>query len=318
MSKSKPQDWLVLLHQLPTRPPYVRVKVWRRLQAIGAVAIKNAAHLLPRNAANEAILRALIEEIVAGGGEAFLLDAHLIGGQTDAEACALFDAARDADYQEIAGNARRLIETGPASGTDIARLHKRLDEIVALDFFGAHGRQKAEAAIAELDRLRHAHPDVSRPDAAPTIPRDQLLGRCWVTRSGVQVDRIACAWLIRRFIDPDATFRFVDRRSCAHERGELRFDMADAEFTHEGDRCSFETLLLRAGPTDDPALLAIAELIHELDIADDKFARPEASGLGAMLAGICASTDDDVQRIARGSETLDQFHAFFSSRTSAR
>ncbi|MGC6330773.1 chromate resistance protein ChrB domain-containing protein [Rhizorhabdus sp. FW153] len=318
MIESKSQDWLVLLHQLPTRPPYLRVKVWRRLQAIGAVAIKTAAHILPRSEANEAALRSLIDDIVAGGGEAVLIDGRLIGGQTDAEASALFDAARDADYDDIVATARRLIETGPASGGEINRLRKRLDETVALDFFGAHGRQKAEAAIAEIDRLRHAHPDVRRADVAPAVSRNSLRGRVWVTRGGVHVDRIACAWLIRRFIDPDATFRFVDRRSHSPENGELRFDMTDAEFTHEDDRCSFETLLLRAGPADDPALAAIAEMIHELDIGDGKFDRPEASGLGAMLAGICASTDDDMLRIARGSETLDQFHAFFSSRTSAR
>ncbi len=318
MIESKSRDWLVLLHQLPTRPPYLRVKVWRRLQAIGAVAIKTAAHILPRSDANDVALRSLIEEIVAGGGEAVLIDGRLIGGQSDAEVSALFDAARDADYDDIAAAARRLIETGPANGSDINRLRKRLDEAVALDFFGAHGRQKAEAAMAELDRLRHAHPDVGRADAAPAVPRDSLRGRVWITRSGVHVDRIACAWLIRRFVDPEASFRFVDRRTHNPATGEIRFDMTDAEFTHEEDRCSFETLLLRAGPTEDPALAAIAEMIHELDIGDGKFDRPEASGLGVMLAGICASTDDDMLRIARGSETLDQFHAFFSSRTSAR
>ncbi|MFZ5706111.1 MAG: chromate resistance protein ChrB domain-containing protein [Pseudomonadota bacterium] len=318
MTESKAQDWLVLLHQLPTKPPYLRVKVWRRLQALGAVAIKNAAHVLPNGATNEAALRTLIAEIVAGGGEAVLLEARLLGGQSDADVRALFDGARDADYEDIAAAARRLLETGPSSATDLARLHKRLDEATALDFFGAHGRQAAEAALDNLERLHHAHPDVGRDGEAPSVSQSELRGRTWVTRSGVHVDRIACAWLIRRFIDRDASFRFVDSRSHVPEPDELRFDMADAEFTHEGDRCSFETLLLRAGPADDPALLAIAELIHELDIGDGKFDRPEASGLGAMLAGICASTDDDMQRIARGSETLDQFHAFFRSRTASR
>src|SRR3546814_13189267 len=101
------------------------------------------------------------------------------------------------------------------------------------------------------------------------------------------------------------------------ESGELRFDMADAEFTHEEDRCSFETLVLRAG-LDDPALTAIGELIHELDIADGKFDRPEAPGLGAMLNGICASSEADLERIARGSDALDQFPAYFSNRNAPR
>ncbi|HKY83038.1 MAG TPA: chromate resistance protein ChrB domain-containing protein, partial [Sphingobium sp.] len=288
--------WLALLHQLPAKPPYLRVKIWRRLQAIGAVPIKNAVHLLPRSPENETAFRDLLREISAQGGEATLIEAHLLAGQSDADVRALFDTARDADYDEIADAARRLIETGPASGADIARLQKRVEEVGRIDFFGAHRRQQAQAALVDLDRQRYRHPDVSRAGPADAAQPLDLLGKTWVTRSGVHVDRIACAWAIRRFIDPTARFRFVDSRQHDPRPGEYGFDMADAEFTHEGDRCSFETLLLRAKLTDDPALVAIGEIIHDLDVADGKFARPETAGLGAMLSGVCASTDDDLQR----------------------
>lgn len=304
--------WLALLHQLPARPPYFRVKIWRRLQALGAIPLKNAAHVLPRSDQAEARFRALVEEITANGGEAILLDAALLAGQSDGDVRALFDSARDSDYAELAENARRLLDTGPVGGHEIAKLRKRHDEIVRLDFFGAHGRQEAEAALAELDRQRHRHPDISRDTPAPEIAPDALLGKVWITRSGVHVDRIACAWLIRRFIDPRAEFRFIAGRSHTAEPGTLRFDMADAEFTHEGDRCSFETLLLRAGLTGDQGLMALGEIVHELDIGDGKFARPETAGVGAMISGVCASTDNDLERIALASGTLDQFHAFFS------
>ncbi|WP_097093283.1 chromate resistance protein ChrB domain-containing protein [Novosphingobium sp. Chol11] len=309
-------SWLALLHQLPAKPPYLRVKIWRRLQSIGAVPLKNAVHVLPQSDASEAAFRTLLDEITTGGGEAILTEIRLLIGQSDAEVRALFDTARDADYDDLAQSARRLLETGPATAADIAKLQKRLEDISRIDFFGAHGRQEAEAALTELDRRRYQHPDVTRaePAEAPAI----LTNRIWVTRSGVHVDRIACAWLIQRFIDPHARFRFVDSRSHDPVPGELRFDMADAEFTHEADRCSFETLLLRANLTDDPALQAIGEIIHELDIADGKFARPETAGLGAMLSGVCASTDDDLQRIALASDALNQFHAFFSNRKTDR
>lgn len=316
MSNATP--WLALLHQLPAKPPYLRVKIWRRLQAIGAVPLKNAVHVLPRSAETSAAFQSLMAEITANGGEAILIEAHLLAGQSDGDVRALFDTARNADYEEIAQAARRLLETGPAGGPDIARLQKRLEDIGRLDFFGAHGRQEAEAALAELDRQRHQHPDVSRADPAEGIEADDLTGKIWVTRSGVHVDRIACAWLIRRFIDPGARFTFVDSRHHDPAEGELRFDMADAEFTHEGDRCSFETLLLRAGLLDDPALVAIGEIIHDLDIGDGKFARPETPGLSAILSGVCASTDDDLQRIAMASDALNQFHAFFSNRKTDR
>lgn len=317
MTDPDTRNWLALLHQLPTKPPYLRVKVWRRLQAIGAVPLKNAVHVLPRSEANEATLRTLLDEIIAAGGEAILLDALLLAGQSDGEVRALFEAARDADYDEIAQAARRLLDTGPASGAEIAKLQKRLTEIGALDFFGAHGRQDAEAALADLDRQRYQHPDVSRSEQAPDAPLD-LTNKTWVTRRGVHVDRIACAWLIRRFIDPNAAFKFVDGRSYEATESELRFDMADAEFTHEGDRCSFETIVLRAKLDGDPALVAIAEIIHDLDISDSKFNRPETPGLGAMLSGVCTANDEDLDRIAKGGNALDQFHAFFSSRKTDR
>ncbi|UZW53841.1 chromate resistance protein [Sphingobium sp. JS3065] len=310
--------WLALLHQLPAKPPYLRVKIWRRLQGIGAVPLKNAVHVLPHSAESAAAFRNLMAEITANGGEATLIEARLLAGQSDGDVRALFDSARNADYEEIAQAARRLLETGPASGPDIARLRKRIEDIGRLDFFGAHGRQEAEAALAELDRQRYLHPDVSRADPTDETEAIDLTNRVWVTRSGVHVDRIACAWLIRRFIDPGARFKFVDSRHHDPAAGELRFDMADAEFTHESDRCSFETLLLRAGLLDDPALVAIGEIIHDLDIGDGKFARPETPGLSAILSGVCASTDDDVQRIAMASDALNQFHAFFSNKKTDR
>lgn len=318
MNRSSTSLWLALLHQLPAKPPYLRVKIWRRLQAIGAVPLKNAVHVLPRSPENEAAFLELLEEISGSGGEATLIDAYLRAGQTDTDVRALFDTARDADYDDITQAARRLLETGPASGPDIARLQKRMEEVSRLDFFGAHGQQEAEAALAELDRQRYTHPDVSRAEPANASLAPDLTGKIWVTRSGVHVDRIACAWLIRRFIDPDARFKFVDSRHYDPAAAEFRFDMVDAEFTHEGDRCSFETLLLRADLTSDPALVAIGEIIHELDIGDGKFARPETAGVGAMLSGVCASTDDDLQRIATASEALNQFHAFFSNRKTDR
>jgi hypothetical protein len=255
-SSPDPEQWLALLHQLPAKPPYLRVKIWRRLQAIGAVPLKNAVHVLPRREETEAAFRDLLGEITNSGGEAVLINAQMIEGQSDAELRGLFDAARDADYDELALAAHRLLDTGPASGTEIAKLQRRLSEIVRLDFFGAHGRQGAEAALRELDEKRYAHPDVGRTGDA--------------------------------------------------------IDMDDAEFTHEQDRCSFETIVRRARLEDDPALVAIGEIIHDLDIADGKFGRSETPGLGAMLAGVCASTDDDLKRIANASDALDGFYTHFT------
>ncbi len=308
-----PLPWLLLVPQLPAKPAYLRVKVWRRLQAVGAAPLKNAVHALPLREETRFFFEELQREIIAGGGEAMILEARMAGGTSDAELRAIFDAARDADYDELVRNARALADAGESNGSELLRLRKRLKEIAAIDFFGAHGGQAAQAALSEVEQRAHRHPDVRGKSAPDLVPSD-LVNRVWVTRCHVHVDRITSAWLIRRFIDPQATFKFVEARGYVPEPPELRFDMADAEFTHEGDRCTFETLVLLGGFDDDPALRALAEIVHDLDIADGKFGRAEAAGVAALIGGICAGTDDDDERLARGADAMNGLHAHFAKR----
>lgn len=140
-----------------------------------------------------------------------------------------------------------------------------------------------------------------------------LTGRVWVTRAGMHVDRIASAWLIRRFIDPQARFKFVPAKGYLPEPGELRFDMFEAEFTHEGDRCTFEVLLMRAG-LSDPALAPIAEIVHDIDLKDGKFGREEASGIARLVEGIAVANQDDHARIERGAAVLNDLYEYFQTR----
>jgi len=143
-------------------------------------------------------------------------------------------------------------------------------------------------------------------------PAEALKGLVWVTRAGVHVDRIASAWLVRRFVDPQARFRFVPGKAAAAGPGEVRFDMAEAEITHEGDRCTFEVLLGRAGLSGDKALAAVAEIVHDIDLKDGKFGRPEADGLRTLVAGLCAATTDDQERLRRGAAIFDDLHRYFA------
>src|SRR3954447_25609849 len=209
------ERWLLLIHQLPARPAYLRVKIWRRLQALGAAAVKNAVYALPEGERAREDFAWLLREIASGGGEAFVCEARMIDGLADREVRAMFDRARDADYGELAEQARDLAGTlggEPAAERRVearaqlarlrARLRARLAQVAAIDFFGAPGSQAAEGLLAALeDRLREEEP------AAPAPPADDLgplEGRAWVTRAGVHVDRIASAWLVRRFVDPAA------------------------------------------------------------------------------------------------------------------
>ncbi|HVG44561.1 MAG TPA: chromate resistance protein ChrB domain-containing protein, partial [Longimicrobium sp.] len=151
-------------------------------------------------------------------------------------------------------------------------------------------------------------------------PRDlatgeELRGRTWVTRSGVFVDRIASAWLIRRFVDPEAHFRFIGEAKHRPAPDEVRFDMFEAEFTHEGDRCTFEVLLERLGLHDDGALAAVAEVVHDIDLKDGKFGRPETPGIELLLAGIARAEPDDERRIERGAALFDALYASFTPPT---
>jgi len=318
------QRWLFLIHQLPSKPAYFRVKIWRRLQGIGAVAVKSTVYALPANAETQEDFEWLLKEIVEGGGEAFVCEARLIDGLSDAQACALFDAARDEDYEEIAKEAQallaRLVNSAPLQeGADAralaCRLRKRLTDIAAIDFFGATGRLSAESLVAELERRLTEDTDMTKDLPGATLPSaGDLKRRTWVTRKGVHVDRIACSWLIRRFIDPDAVIRFVPGKGYAPEAGELRFDMFEGEFTHEGDHCSFEVLLNRAH-INDPALQAIAEIVHDIDLKDTKFGREETSGIASLIAGICVANPEDEHRIAQGAPVFDNLYQYFRAKS---
>lgn len=142
-----------------------------------------------------------------------------------------------------------------------------------------------------------------------TIP--SASGNTWVTRANVYVDRIASAWLIRRFIDPAATFRFVPARRFRPAAGEVRFDMFDGEYTHEGDRCTFEVLLERFNLTRDRALRAIADIVHDIDLKDEQFKRPETAGVARLLDALVASTPDDPARLERGAQLFGDLYASF-------
>jgi hypothetical protein len=318
------QSWLLLIHQLPAKPAYLRVKIWRRLQGIGAIAVKNAVHALPMSEGAQEDFEWLLREIVEGGGEAFLCETRLIDGLSDEEVRKLFDQARDTDYQEIAKEARALTrslrpnmksEAVNERRVQAARLRKRLAEVVEIDFFGAIGREGAESALAELEaRLSK---DVSGMRNENVDPKASALAalrdRTWVTRQGVHVDRIGSAWLIRRFIDPDARFKFVSGKGYRPVEGELRFDMFQAEFTHEGDKCTFEVLLERVA-TKDPALRAIAEIIHDIDLKDNKFGRDESVGVRTLIDGIALTAKDDLERIARGAEVFNSLYEAFGKK----
>lgn len=313
----------MLIHQLPPKPPYLRVKIWRRLQAIGAVPIKNSVYVLPNRDDTREDFEWIVRDVRARGGDASICEARLLEGLTDAQVRASFHDAREADYRAVAEEARVLARTATPRRArrlaadaraqveaGVARLRKRLAEIAEIDFFAAPGREAAEGLLRGLERGLDDAPPTAPATAARRV--SDVQGRVWVTRSGIRVDRIASAWLIRRFIDPAARFRFVAAQRHRPAKGEIRFDMFDAELTHDGDLCTFE-VLVRDFALADPALRAIAEVVHDIDVKDGRFGRLETPGVDRVIAGIAAAGVDDETRLARGTVLFDALHAAFGA-----
>jgi hypothetical protein len=322
MTDRNPGRWLLLIHQIPPKPAYLRVKTGRRLARLGAVPLKNSVYVLPRFDSTTESFQWVRRELVEGGGEATIVDAHFVDGLSDAELETLFRNARDSEYQEIAEGLRALSKRVRAKlpaakraelASELGRLERRIEEIAAIDFFGASGREVATGLLSALKQ--RVHNDDQRAPAAKAPSLEPYQNRVWVTRTGIHVDRIASAWLIRRFIDTHARFKFVPPKHYQPAKREIRFDMFEAEFTHEGDSCTFEVLCSRLH-LRQPGLRAIAEVVHDIDLNDGKFGRPETPGIAAAIAGIALSRRDDDERLEHGSQLFDQLLVFFARKRS--
>ncbi len=306
------RSWQLLIHEIPARPLYLRAKIRSLLEKAGAVALKDSVYLLPSGAAARAEFERIAASAIAGGGDAFLFEAGCLDSRLERKLIETFRRARGADYQALASGIRRWLGRRQATKAGpgilkrrLVHARRRLESIVRVDFFDSPARAEAEAAIAELESRAKAPSTGARPR-----PHAELIGRTWVTRRGVQVDRVASAWFVRRFIDPRARFRFIDPGADEVRPGEIRFDMRDGEFTHEGDGCTFETLIARTG-VKDPSLAKVAEVVHDIDIKDTKFGRAESRGVEQLLRGILLATPDDEGRLERGFALFDSlYHSF--------
>lgn len=314
-------NWLLLIHQIPAKPAYFRAKILRRLQQLGALAIKQSVYALPGQEQSREDFTWLVKEISSGGGEAVLIEARLLDGLTDPQIISMFNSAREVDYRRVLEEATESTRKGRGQEEEdqaaallesrrlLEKLRRQFSEIIRVDFFNAPARTRTEAALGDLEAATRltAEPAANAPVAASL---SGLRGKTWVTRKSLYVDRLACAWLIKRFIDPEARWRFVDAQRHQPEEGEFRFDMAEGEFTHEGNRCSFEVMIDRLG-LSEPGLNQVAGIIHDIDLKEHCFGLPETMGIQALFDSISATTGDDLERIARASFILDSLLTFF-------
>ncbi len=301
--------FLLLLHQIPPKPAYLRAKVLRRLSQVGALAIKNSAYLLPESDDTLEDFEWLRGEIEQQGGAAWLFLVETIAGMSREEIEDGFRQLHSSEFETLLEQGRAMLVDAAAAADETfsayRKLAKRSQELARIDFFENPQRFKLEQLVGEIDRRLHA----AKLDKTP-LPAEKR-GGVWVTRKGVRVDRIASAWLIRRFVDPEATFRFINPANYAHQPEEIRFDMFEGEFTHRGEACTFEVLVSVNGLESDPALVAIAEIVHDIDLKDDRYKREETAGVSRLLDGLCAQVSDDGLRLERGGLIFESLYKSF-------
>ena len=328
-TRTPKQDWILLIHQLPPKPTNLRVRIWRKLQKLGAVAIKNSVYVLPATDQAHEDFQWLKQEIESAGGEAAVFRAGSVEGATDDEIIAAFRKARDeefavisAEFDGLTGAIReqsrgKHLSAGrlTAHETEIDKLHAELERIAANDFFSAGGRA---ASFSSYERCQKAIRAAQGPTGKTalsqakggTLDVAKYQGHRWVTRHNLHIDRLASAWLIKQFIDKRPRFYFVAEGETVE--GAIPFDMFGAEFTHHGEDCTFETMLKQFGLTESKGLREIAEIVHDIDLKDDKFHRLEAAGLNAIIDGLSKVLRGDRKLLQQTSVVFDGLYSLMS------
>jgi hypothetical protein len=304
---------LLLLVGVPPTPSSLRVRVWRRLRTLGAVPLKRSAYLLPDTPERYEDFTWLAQEIQRDGGDATLIRVQQIENVSSSDVLRLFHEPRDQDYKQLAARYRKLLQSLDKKSAaksarvqeELARLTKDHQRIRDIDFFDAPGGaevRRLEEAIA----MRARRPESVRREERPALDLSKLRGRQWVTRPRPHIDRIASAWLIKRFIDPDAEFVFAPPTEFPKDA--IPFDAPGVELSHQGEDCTFETLIKRAR-LRDRRLARLAEVVHEADLRDGKYAHEEARGIDVAVRALLAASTDDHQVLAQGMALFEGLYA---------
>ena len=307
--------WTALFLTLPTQPSAVRLRVWRALKTLGCASLRDGVYVLPQDRAP--LFDALVSEVQAHGGQASVLELSTRDAAQQAELTALFDRAQA--YGQWGADAQAFAAALPSLAEADARRRWRssADALQALRQIDYYPGAAADQAQAQLEALRGAldarfsrgEPVAQSLQGIPRLDRRKFQGKRWATRSRPWVDRLACAWLIRRFIDTDAQLLWLDdpAGTTPAPRGALGFDYDGARFSHVGARVSCEVLAASFGLDADPRLQRIARAVHFLDVGGIPV--PEAAGLEAVLAGLREVHADDDALAQAAAAVFDALYA---------
>ena len=323
-TQPSPNRWLVFVHQLPVHPSNLRVRTWRRLQQIGALAVKQAVYVLPDSPGAREDFEWLKADIESAGGQASLFAADTVDSWSHDALVDEFRRSRQDAYTELGREAEETLRRAAAgsrrsprmpSPRVVQQLRERLTAIEHIDFFGSAGRDRAITLVRQIEERMGATPRAAAASRAGH-PERSYRGAVWVTRPRPGVDRMASAWLIRRYIDREARFAFAADRNAVPADG-IPFDMFGVEFSHQAEGCTFETLCTSFG-IDAPAVVRLAGIVHDLDLKDGRFGAPETVTVGTVIEGLQLAHADDQALLEQGMALFDAlYRAFEQSSRSA-
>ena len=305
-------NWLLLIISLPTENATARMRIWRALKTLGCASLRDGVWLLPSRPDTHARFDGIAEDTHKSGGEAWVLALQADAQQADSFP-ALFD--RSAEYTAWLDD---LAQFDPLAA-DIAStrkqlkgLGKRLAAITDTDYFPhplqTTARERLHTAEAAVRGRTVSAEPTSQQGEPERLDKANFQGKNWATRRDLWVDRLASAWLIHRFIDPQAQFLWLDDTAVCPTDA-LIFDFDGARFSHIGRYVTFETLLHSFGLAQDIRLQRLAHLVHTLDVGGNA---PEAAGFAVLLKGLKHRSPNDDLLLAEGGQLLDDLYCAFS------
>ena len=317
------QGWILFFYTVPSKPVSSRMKVWRKLMKAGAVPLKGAVYILPFNDEHYEFLQWLVSEIIGMKGEAAFVKIDRVDTMKDPEIIALFNKQSASDYK-VVGRVledieRRLSSTQKGGkpqnikglSDQFARLLKDFEEVERIDFFSSKEGQELAIKMKQLNAeiRRHSSTESQKERPVAITPRKlaEYQGKRWVTRKKPFIDRMASAWLVKKFIDKNAAFGFVDEKEMETVgKNAVAIDIRGGEFTHTGDLCTFE-VLVKAFELKDKPLKKMAEIVHDLDMKDEKY-KAAAKGLEDILTGIRKTAKDDADALEKGMAVFEMLY----------
>lgn len=321
--------WILLTHQIAQDAPNLRVKVWRHLKKLGSVLFKNAVYLLPYTKEHEESMQWICKQIKDNGSDGSLFITESMDEKHNEEIIKTFQESCNKEYVSFTDQCNDVLKQieqieGTEGVTDrfgedlkrkLSDIIKGTDEVAKIDFFHASQRdvllKKIEFIHQKIEKWSKKMKEIV-PMVSKVYQKKDFLGEKWVTRKDIFIDRIASAWLIRKCIDTKARFVFVSKGTKKAPRGTVPFDMYGSEFTHHGEDCTFETLVKVFG-LKDPALQSIAEIVHDIDLKDNKYGRKEAEGISQIIIGLSKKLKNDNKLLEKGFEIFDALHQNYSS-----